>query len=251
MDSKILSKENKKECNSKNYFYNLKSDYFLLKIFEYIKRNKSLEIIKYNKKIQNRLKINIKDFKEYSETYSSIEIEIIPVKNEYGTFINIEDGDEAYYHIYYNDNIQEIKKYEIDEDDYISKIKIKIDYQIKSFENLFYNCKCIESINFKKFYRNNITNMSSMFSDCISLKELNLNNFNTNNVEEMSSMFAGCESLKELNLNNFNTNNVEEMRFMFLGCSSLKELNLNNFNTNNVKDMGYMFFKCSLDVLSI
>ena len=48
----------------------------------------------------------------------------------------------------------------------MNKIKIIIDYQIKSFERLFNECKCIEKINFKKFYRNNITNMSCMFSGC-------------------------------------------------------------------------------------
>ena len=155
MDSKIISKENKVELNSKNYFDNLKSDYFIQKVFENIKRNKSLKIIKYNKKIQNRLNINIKDYKEYSEIYTSIEIEIIPIENKYGKFINIE-GDESYYHIYFNDDKKEIKKYSINEDDTISKIKIIIDYQIKSFKNLFYYCDCIESINFKKFHRNNI-----------------------------------------------------------------------------------------------
>ena len=67
-----------------------------------------------------------------------------------------------------------------------------IDYQVKSFYELFDDCKCIESINFKKFYRNNITDMSWMFDGCSSLKELNLNNFNTNNVTGMSGMFFGC-----------------------------------------------------------
>ena len=71
----------------------------------------------------------------------------------------------------------------------IKIIKIIIDYQVKSLENLFNDCKCIESINFKKFYRNNITDMSSMFYKCSSLKELILNNFNTNNVIDMSWMF--------------------------------------------------------------
>ena len=33
-------------------------------------------IIKCNKKIQNRLNINIKDYKEYSEIYTPIEIEL-------------------------------------------------------------------------------------------------------------------------------------------------------------------------------
>ena len=118
MDSKSISKENKDELNSKNYFKNLKSDYFLRKVFEYIKRNKSLAITKCNKKMQNRLNINIKDYKEYSEIYSSIEIEIIPIKNGCGEFINIE-GDKSYYHIYFNDDKKEIKKYSIDKDDKI------------------------------------------------------------------------------------------------------------------------------------
>ena len=71
----------------------------------------------------------------------------------------------------------------------MTKIKIIIDYQVKSFKELFSGCYYIESINFKKFYRNNITDMSYMFAGCSSLKELNLNNFNTNNVTNMSDMF--------------------------------------------------------------
>ena len=38
-------------------------------------KKKSLDIIKYNKNIQKRINISIKDYKEYSEIYSSIEIE--------------------------------------------------------------------------------------------------------------------------------------------------------------------------------
>ena len=64
-------------------------------------------------------------------------------------------------------------------------IKIIIHYHVESFENLFCECDCIESIYFKKFYRNNIINMYGMFSGCSSLKELNLNHFNTNNVNYM------------------------------------------------------------------
>ena len=61
-------------------------------------------------------------------------------------------------------------------------IKIIIDYQIKSYKELIYNCIYISSIFFKKFYRINITDMSGMFEGCSSLKELNLSNFNTYNV---------------------------------------------------------------------
>ena len=186
---------------------------------------KSLETIRYNKSIQKRINININHYKAYSETKTSIELDIIPTKGEYGEFVKMKEEDKKYFHIYFNDNKKkEIENNSVYKDDNVSKISITIDYQIKSFSILFYDCECIESIEFKKFYRNNVTDMSGMFFGCSSLKELNLINFNTNNVTDMSCMFYGCSSLKELNLNNFNTINVTNMRSMFYGCSSLKEL---------------------------
>ena len=95
-----------------------------------------------------------------------------------------------YFHVYFNDNKkEEIENTSLNKDDNVSKISIIIDYQIKSFSELFKYCFGIESIEFKKFYRNNVTDMSGMFSGCSSLKELNLNNFNTNNVTNMSDLF--------------------------------------------------------------
>ena len=192
------SKENNKEnegAKPNPIIENIKSRYILSKIYGIMTQKKKLEIVRWNKRIQNQLNLDIKDFKEYSETFTPIEIEIIPTKGKYGKFINIKENDELYYHIYFNDNNEEIKnKYEIKEEDKVTKIKIIIDYQIKSFNSLFKWCECIESINFKKFYRNNITDMSFMFSRCSSLKELNLNNFNTNNVIYMNRMFDGCSN---------------------------------------------------------
>ena len=124
------------------------------------------------------------------------------MKGEYGKFISINEEDKKYFHIYFNDNKKkEIENTYLDEDENVSKISIIINYQIKSFAKLFYCCDCIESIKFKKFCRNNVTDMSCMFRGCSSLKELNLNNFNTNNVTNMYgmfSMFSGC--LDELKL---------------------------------------------------
>jgi len=230
---------------SKNIFINLKSDYFLQKLFGYIQTRISLKIIKYNINLQKRLNININKYKDFSEKFSSIELEIIPIQNEFGDFIQIDEEDKKYFHIYFNDNKEEIKKTELNKEDKVSKINIIIGYQIKSFKGLFSYCECIESINFKQFYRNDITDISYMFSGCSSLKELNLSNFNTNNVTDMSWMFYLCSSLKELNLSNFNTNNVTDMSWMFFKCSSLKELNISNFNTNNVTNMSSMFYYCS------
>ena len=243
---KIKDQEESKLINLDNNLINIKSDYFIQKFFDYIHKRKLLEIIKYNKNIQKRMNININHYKTYSEKYSSIEIEIKPMIKEFDRFINIKKEDEDYYHIYFNDyREREIKSISLNLNDKVSKINVIIDYQVKSFYKLFCYCNCLESIYFKKFYRNNITNMSYMFKGCSALKELNLNNFNSSNVINMSGMFNGCSSLKELNLNNFNTNNVTDMNYMFFQCSSLKELNLNNFNTNNVNNMSYMFFGCS------
>ena len=98
--SNELSNE-KTELNkveSKDIFKSLKSDYFLQKLFYNLFKKKSLDIIKYNNKIKERLNISIKDYKEYSEIYSSIEIEMKPVNNKYGEFINMNEN-KIYYHI--------------------------------------------------------------------------------------------------------------------------------------------------------
>ena len=227
-------------------FMNVKNDIILKKILNNLKKNKSLDILKYNKKFQKRPDLSINDYKDYSQLFSSIEIELIPADKEYGTFINIKDEEKEYYHywFYFNNSNTKIKNPILYKDEKVKKIKIIIDYQVKSFHKLFNNIECISSIVFKKFYRTNITDMSYMFSGCSSLKELDLSNFNTDNVANMGSMFGGCSSLKELNISNFNTNNVKDMSYMLSGCSLLNELNLSNFNTKNVKDMSYMFTQC-------
>ena len=198
------SKENNKENESAKpnpILENIKSRCILSKIYDIMTQKKKLEIVRWNKKIQNRLNLDVKDYEEYCK----IEIEIIPAKGKYGRFIYINANDKLYYHIYFNDNKKEIKnKYKKNKKDKVTKIKIIIDYQIKSFKKLFYWYNCIESINFKKFYRNNITDMSGMFYGCSSLKELNLSNFNINNVEDMSNMFNGCSEQLKMKMKSLN-----------------------------------------------
>ena len=231
--------------NNKNYLKKIKSVFFLEKLLFSLSKKKLLNIIKYNKQTQNILDININNYKKYCEIYSPIEIEIIPAKERYGTFVNVIHGFESFYHIYFNDSKEEVQKYYFTENDKLEKIKIIIDHEVVTFFSLFQDCSCIQSIYFRKFYRKNISNMSRMFWNCSSLKEINLSNFNTNNVNDMSGMFGGCLSLKEINLSNFNTNNVNIMSGMFYRCLSLKEINLSNFNTNNVIIMAQMFEGCT------
>ena len=237
---------NKTSNRLKNIFENLKADCFLCILFGNLERIKSLNIIKYNKNMQKRINININDYKKYFEIYSSIEIELIPKKNEWVNFINISNKEnEKYYHIYFVDNKEETKQNYLNKEHNIKKIKITIDFKIKSLYALFYDCQSIESIKFKKFHRKDINNMSCMFYGCSSLKKIDFNNFNTENVADMHEMFFNCSSLNELNLKNFNTNNVTNMSYMFYYCSSLEKINLSNFNTNNVTNMSSMFQDCS------
>ena len=156
---------------SKNIFENLKSNFFMRKILEYLTKKKSLEIVKYNKNIQKRINLNIFDYIEYTEKYSSIEIEIKLGKNKYGTFIKFKEENRLYFHIYFNNNKEEeIKRNYVMENENIQMINIIIEYQVNSFFELFYFCNSIESICFNKFFRNNINDMSKMFYNCTSLK---------------------------------------------------------------------------------
>ena len=245
-NSNILNEEQKKiEIGIEN----IKSNYILKKIFDCMKRNIKLKIMKCNKILQKRLNLTIKDYLEYSQLYSTIELEFqfSKIENNSKFILNYRDK-KKYYHFYLDNSNEELKF----KNKLFSKLKkaktitIRIDYKVDSLNRLFSECDCIKSINFKKFYRTNITDMSHMFDGCSSLEELNLSNFNTNNVTDMNNMFKGCSSLEELNLSNFKTNNVINMFRMFFGCSFLEDVNLSNFNTNNVTNMREMFYGCSL-----
>ena len=242
----VLKKENKEGIEFEVNIKDIKSVFIFKRIFNFVTKLKLLDVIKYNKNSQKKLNININNYKEYSNLYSKIELEIKVVDKMYGKFINIIDKEEiSYFHIYFNNNEIEIKRNYLKENDKVSVIKIIIDYKVKSLSQLFQNCDCIESINIKKFYRNNIKDMSKMFYRCSSLKEIIFSAYNVDNIENMSNMFFGCSSLKELNLSNFNTNNLKDMAYMLSGCSSLKKLDLSNFITNNVIDMSFLFDGCS------
>ena len=104
-----LSKVNNKENESAKpnpIIQNINSKYILSKIYDNMTIKKKLEIVKYNKRIQNRLNLSVNDYKEYCE----IEIEIIPTKDIYGKFININESNKLllFYHIYFNDNKEEM-----------------------------------------------------------------------------------------------------------------------------------------------
>ena len=94
-----VSKENNKEnesTKSNPIIENIKSRYILSKIYDNLTTKKKFQIVKYNKRIQNRLNLDVNDYKEYCE----IEIEIIPIKDKYGKFINIKENDKLLSYIF-------------------------------------------------------------------------------------------------------------------------------------------------------
>ena len=190
----------------------IKSKYILKKIFSLPKITRSLNIIRYNKSIQERCDINLNTYIKVFKEINKIEIKIKPTnhfsyynKDKKKIFINIENPEYAKYcHIYFNNNDEEIKRNYYTKNDNVSSIKIILDYNFTSLHKLFERCICIEKIAFIKC-RKNITDMSYMFFQCTSLKEIKFINFNTENVTDMSFFFFFFLLLKKLDLSCFNT----------------------------------------------
>ena len=231
----------------------IRSKYILeLIIKNHLDKKIYLQLVKYNKNLQEKLKIKLKDYKYCSE---KVIIDLYPknelIKDQQYNFININDNERRYFHIFFDENKKEENRCYITGNDKINKIRVIIESKIKSFSGLFIYCNCLEKINFIRC-NNNIENLYNTFCSCESLIDLNVSKLKTDKVKNMRGMFQGCSSLKELNLSNFNTKNVLTMYEMFSGCSSLEKLIINNFDTSKVTNMNYMFYKCinlkSLDI---
>ena len=71
MGNKNLS-ANKKGKLQEADFDNIKSKYILKQILDDLCQKKILEMVKYNKRIKEKLDININNYKEFCKLYSSI-----------------------------------------------------------------------------------------------------------------------------------------------------------------------------------
>ena len=170
----------------------IKFKLILTKIFSNIPHKKVLYIVHYNKHLQKGINISIDS---YINNANKIKLEIIldqKTKNKDKKFININSKkEEPFYHIYFDERKEEIKKNYI-RNEKVSKIKIVIDFDIKSIEHLFDYCYYIKDIKFIRFLRTDLKSYKSMFELCTGLINLDISLLKTDNVENMNSMFSCC-----------------------------------------------------------
>ena len=218
-----------------NYFFNVNGP----KIINSNMKNYQME--KINNKYENEIDILVKvDKNEVNQKIyfldNFLNLNMFKMNNDLRLFNPKIFINEKKYEKYQN--------YFIPEKEGEYNIKVKFDINLINCEYMFYGCKNIIKINFKRFNTNSVTNMSSMFSDCENIKILNLSHFETKNVTNMSYMFSACSNLENIDLSSFNTNEVIDMTAMFSFCNNLISLDLSNFNTNNVKTINSMFQYC-------
>ena len=116
---------NGKFKQTKSVINNIKSNITLKKIINFMNKKKSLDIMKYNKKLQKKLNLSINSYIEYSHLYSSIEIELKFSYNIYGKFINILYEEKECYHIYFDNSIEEIKRNYVEYNNKVRIIKLE------------------------------------------------------------------------------------------------------------------------------
>lgn len=124
--------------------------------------------------------------------------------------------------------------------------------ELKNIKNMFKYCYELRSVDIASLQTDKVTDMSSLFFNCSSLERLDLTGFMTNSVTDMSNMFYSCRKHETLDLSSFDTSNVTNMNSMFCSCNSLKDIDLTSFNTVKAKDMGGIFQICeSLESLDL
>ena len=115
---------------------------------------------------------------------------------------------------------------------------------VTDMQDMFGECRSLESIDLSSLDTSNVTNMKEMFYRCKAVTSLDVSAFDTSKVQNMSSMFSECSSLEELDLSNFSTASLQDANGMFTRCGALSRLDLRSFDVNpDIAD--YMFADCS------
>ena len=118
----------------------------------------------------------------------------------------------------------------------IEEVSVMVTSEHDNLSEMFRECENLRTINgIEDWDTSNVTNMNNMFYNCRSLESLDLDGFNTSNVESMWDMFSECENLKELNLSSFEIKEDCSTDYMLNNCRRLHTLRLDNCNEDTIR----------------
>lgn len=72
--------------------------------------------------------------------------------------------------------------------------------KVESFDNMFFRCNSLTTLDLRHWDTQKVTHMSSMFAECTKLSNLNLEGWDTRSVTVMAGMFTNCKNMSSLQL---------------------------------------------------
>ena len=72
--------------------------------------------------------------------------------------------------------------------------------KVESFDNMFFRCNSLTTLDLRHWNIQKVTHMSSMFAECTKLSNLNLEGWDTRSVNVMEGMFTNCKNISSLHL---------------------------------------------------
>lgn len=72
--------------------------------------------------------------------------------------------------------------------------------KVESFDNMFFRCNSLLTLDLRHWNTQKVTHMSFMFAECTKLSNLNLEGWDTRSVNVMVEMFTNCKNMSSLQL---------------------------------------------------
>ena len=112
------------------------------------------------------------------------------------------------------------------------------------FDNMFYGCSKIKSIDLGKINMDSATQIYNMFKDCTSLSSIDLSGNNLSSVTNIADLFGNCTNLSYVNLSGVDLSSVNCAIRMFSGCTNLTSIDLSSLSGAPLSNTSYMFENC-------
>ena len=224
---------------------NIKSKIILNIVFDKLKRQIKLKILKYNKFLQNRLYININDFHDFHLVKELNEKFNLNIENDYVERINLyyrKFGDEI---LDYFNKIEFKKLKELNlslnnlsDINQLEKAKLENLKILDLGDNRIKDISILEKVNFKELkelylYNNGISDIKIL--EKVKFEKLELLNLSHNNLTNIGVL--GKVNFKELKILNLFDNNISDIEI--LGKVQFPKLEMLYLNKNKIDTIKY------------